>query len=91
MIFFLGLISNFESSEDFSSLDADLLLWLTLNPIKFGGYFSGEKIIISNDYNGLIEEPFIFGSFEAVIVSDTTSTFHPLRDRLRRFLMPESQ
>ena len=67
-VLLLGLISDVNESEDFTSFNANLLLWLSFNPFDFKICSSGEEIIISDDYQGLIYEPLIIGSFMAAVI-----------------------
>jgi len=88
--FLLGLISNVNESENFTTFEARKLFWLSFNPFDFRRYFSYETMIVLNDYTGWIIEPFILGRFKAEVTSEKmTSTFHPIRDRIRRFLSSE--
>ena len=63
--------------------NADLVFWASKNPPYVGVYYSQEKIIISNIFNGLAEEPIVIGVFDAFVLSEVSlSRLHPVRDRI---------
>ena len=69
-VLLLGLISNFHSASEFSTFDADLLLYVNLIPFEPKIFSSREEIIISQEYVGLIVLPYgvIFGFFNAAVI-----------------------
>jgi hypothetical protein len=66
--FIIGLITNMSSNNESTTLNAKLLFYLTLIPFKRKFCFSEENIVILEQYIGRINERFIFGIFDAVII-----------------------
>ena len=64
-----GLINNSNDDEDFTTFSANIVLSINLNTFDFKIYNSNEQIVISNDYLGYIEERFLFGCFNAAVIS----------------------
>jgi len=88
----IGRISNLNESENYVTFNANLLFWLSFKPFSFKVYSSNEVIEVSKLYKGRLAEPFILGRFNAVVVSETSSsTVHPLRDRLKQLIAPAPQ
>ncbi len=70
-VFLFGLISNFYSTSEFYSFNADLLLCIKFNPFEPILYSSGEVILISREYLGAILLPpfgIIFGFFSTAVI-----------------------
>ena len=64
----IGLMTDKEKRENYTSIKARVLLFLVFKPFTFNFYRCGEEIIISNNYIGYIGPRFIIGRFNAAIV-----------------------
>ena len=78
----LGVINNINETENSVRFNANLLFWLSFKPFRFKFYSSNEVIEVSKPYQGRLAEPFILGQYNAIVLSDTTSVYHPFRDLL---------
>ncbi len=66
--FLIGLISNFNSSGDFITCNAGMLLYVGLKPFDIKFYSSSETIIVSKDYLGYIGSLFVIGFFKSAVI-----------------------
>jgi hypothetical protein len=86
----LGLISNVNKSAELSSFNAVWVIWLRFKPFDLKIYSSGEQIMISNDYSDYLGQKGIIGRFNAMVLSESsTSSVHPLRNRLKHLIAPQ--
>ncbi|MFW6119988.1 MAG: hypothetical protein ACOC80_03690 [Petrotogales bacterium] len=67
LTFLLGAIANLNTGGTQSTFDSVALLYIQLNPFKFGIYTSGETITVSNQYLGILTQSFAIGFFNAAI------------------------
>jgi len=80
---FLGLITNTTIDKDFTCFNVRLLLSLSLNPLNILFYNSGERLIVSNYYQGILTSDFIVGLFESTESFESlSSTIGPFRERI---------
>jgi len=80
-----GLISERNETGEFITFKAELLVAIPSNSIM---YSSGELFAISYDYTlGFVGKNIAIGIFDAAIISESTSsTIHPLHERLLNHL-----
>jgi len=62
----LGLIRNLDSTNDVSCFNARLLIALQLHPLKLRVFYSGETLLVSKEYQGMIGPRGIIGLFQAI-------------------------
>jgi hypothetical protein len=62
-----GSINNLEKSNDISWFLSENIILVQFNPIRINRLTSNEKIIIQNQYWGLLTQRIIFGLFQASI------------------------
>lgn len=86
----IGLFSDFSSNGSFFHITADFILWLNFSSSDFRVYYSGEGVIISNHYKGIVKEPLILGRFNALVISGQSTSFRHLRDRLKQLIAPQT-
>jgi hypothetical protein len=84
----IGLISKVNESDTYLTFNANLLFWLSFKPFNLHLYSSQEAIEVLKPYRGIISEPFIIGKFSTAVLSGTTGSYHPLRDRPKHLLAP---
>ena len=67
--FIIGLITDKEERENYTTFEARALLYLGFKPFTFNIFRSGEEIIISNCYSGYVGLRFIIGRFNAAMIA----------------------
>lgn len=70
--FIIGLITDMEERENYTTFKARALLYLGYQPFTFNIFRSGEEIIISNCYSGYVGFRFIIGRFNAAMIAQCT-------------------
>jgi hypothetical protein len=86
--FIVGLISEKKFSGEFITFNAKLLTILP-SPSRF--YHSDEAIIISSRFTfGFVGKRVVFGSFEAAILSESSSSVHPSPAHLKNLMASPS-
>jgi len=63
--FMFGQIRNLAIIDNFIVFDAVSVRYFSFSPFDFGTYDSGEQIMVSNNFIGLLTFRFIFGFFKA--------------------------
>jgi len=67
----LGIVTDVSTCGDYITFNADvLLLYIGFKPFYCEIYSSGEEIVLSNKYLGVLSEPFIIGFFNATVVEE---------------------
>ena len=86
----IGLINNLNDTDNYLTIYAKWILWLNLKPFSFKIYSSNEMIQLQKPFQGFLFPPVIFGKFNAMVVSESSSsTVHPFRDRLKHLIAPQ--
>jgi len=67
-VFMFGSISNFDDTSEIYSFNANLLIWISFNPLDPQLYSSGETILISDKYLAMLRNSFLLGFFNAAVV-----------------------
>ena len=65
--FLLGLIGDKNTDSQATNFSAKLVIYLGFSPFNFNILSSNQKVTILNSDKGIINDGFIFGSFQAVI------------------------
>ena len=65
--FLFGLIGDKIADSQSTDFSAKLVMYLGLSPFNFNILSSNQKVTILNSNNGIINDGFIFGSFQTVI------------------------
>jgi len=68
-VLLFGFITNRTKSTDYYSFNAGKVLWINFNPIFPDIYSSNELIIVSDKYFGILLNWFIFGFFNAMVLT----------------------
>ncbi len=68
-VLLFGFITNRTKSTDYYSFNAGKVLWINFNPIFPDIYSSNELIIVSYKYFGILLNWFIFGFFNAMVLT----------------------
>ena len=63
-----GIISNKISDNYFIYFNAKLLFYIGLKPLKTNLYLNEEKLLVTNQYVGKINNNFIYGIFNTAII-----------------------
>jgi outer membrane protein assembly factor BamB/protocatechuate 3,4-dioxygenase beta subunit len=79
----IGVITNVNTGADLTCFNASFLFSIRFGPFSFVPYFSGEKLVVSNQYLGRIGPHFILGRFDCMILYGSTNAQGSLRDRLK--------
>lgn len=62
--FIIGKLDGKEEGNDTSKISVYSITYITKNPFSIKRYNSGEIIVISNDYKGILSNKFILGKFK---------------------------
>gem|GEM_PF-4306082 len=86
----LGFINNMNETETYTTFNANLLLWVSFKPFTLTIYSSNESFLISNPYPGYLDESFICGKFNAIVVSNQQFRFrNNISERFRQMITPK--